>query len=270
MRYQDTINHLSKVLNDQQAEVSTEANELLEILAEENLGTKRQKAKQTAKAIDELTRLLPEKDIPESLNNLRISLLNYHNGSIDGKALINILITALPQLKNQRWLGDDSMVQGFDFEDIFAQCRNDSKIPELFDSIIDLLGEIRDSGELDSRSMIDALSKLISTLHIGKSTTCFSLDGAWQFLCNFLENYFWAEAKKIPALGGLVEALETTLKETNIEIMKLHTKVHSEMTTRVTEQVRLFQKNEDSIFRVYGKSGALTLECPDSSQRYKA
>lgn len=269
MRYQDTINHLSKILNSQQAKLSSEATELLGTLAEENITTKRQKARQTAAVIDQLTRLIPEKDIPTSLIDLRNKLISYHNGNLDGKTLVNTLIAELPQLQNHRWLGDDAMVQGFNFEEIFIQCRDNSKIPELFDSIIDLLEDIRDSGELDSRSMIDALSKIISTLHIGKSTSCFSLDGAWQFLWSFLENYFWAEAKKIPALGGFVEALEKTLQETSIEITKLHSTVHSEMTTRVTEQVRIFQKNEESIFRVYGKSGALALEGPNSSQRFE-
>lgn len=270
MKYQDTIHHISKLLNNHQASVSTEASELLDTLAEENISLKREKAKLTISAIDQLTRLIPEKDVPSSLISFRKALASYCRGDTDGKTLIKLLITELPQLRTQRWLGDDSMVKGFDFEEIFTQCRNESKIPDLFDSIIELLEDIRDSGELDSRSMSDALSKIISTLHIGKTTSCFALDGAWQFLCSFLENYFWAEAKKIPALGGFIEALETTIKETNFEIIKLHQSVHSKMTSQVTEQVRVLQKSEDSIFRVYGRTGNLALEDSASNKHFQA
>lgn len=265
MRYQDTINHLSKILNEKQARLSSHADLLLDTLTEENIAAKRQKAAEVSNLIDQLIHLLPENDIPASLIELKKTLTDYSGGQIEGKTLAKILINEIPALKNHRWLGDDAMSQGFNFEEIFAHCRDNSRVPELFDSIIDLLEEIRDSGELDSKSIIDALSKIISTMHIGKATSCFSLDGAWQFLCSFLENYFWAEAKKIPALGSVVEALEATIKETRLEMTKLQETVHTEMTTRVTEQVRLFKNKDDAIFKIYEKTGTISIASTNSS-----
>lgn len=270
MSSQEAVNHLEKLLKSHQTNLNISTDDLIGQVSGENLAQKKATAGVVLKQLQEIKTLAPKSKIPSWLEELETKLSQFSQSQLDGPGIIRALVALTPEIKKHEWLLDETSSSGFDFEEIFNDCRVNSRIPELFDSIIELLEQIRDSGELDSRNMIDALSKIIATLQVGKQSSCFSLEGSWQFLCSFLENYFWAEAKKLPGLGSVVEALETTIKDAQIEMAKLSSEVRTEMSNRVKKEVRFLQKSEHPIFASYGKNGELISppEYNSSGQEY--
>jgi len=254
---QEAINHLVKLLKDHQAELSKSADSLLSEVAGEDLNQKRTSANALLAILRQVRKLAPASRIPSWLTELEKGLDEFLKAGINSSQLVRILFGVIPSIKEHDWVLDDTKPRGFDFEEIFKECKENSRIPELFDLIVELLEQIRDSGELDSKSMSDALSKVIATLQVGKKASYFAMEGAWQFLCGFLENYFWAEAKKLPVLGSVFEALETTMKETQEELIRLNIQVHDSITMCVKEEVKVLQGVTSPVFTVYGRSGRL-------------
>lgn len=254
MSNQENLIHLANLLKKNQQTLLDYTAALLQKMAGEDIHDKRAHAVKVQSHLVSIGELVPASHLPTWFGELKQKSFEYSNGRLQGQDFLKAIINLLPEIKAHIWLSNDPSTSGFDFESIFVDCRSNSRIPELFDELILALEKIRDSGALDSRSMIDALSKLISTIHIGKSSSCFSMDGAWQFLCSFAENFLWNELSKIPLLGSLTEALRQTMKETEIEITKLYKDVQNEMTDRVTKEVRILQNSKD-IFNLYGKTG---------------
>lgn len=270
MQHADNINHLSQLLQQHHAKLQSEADLLLSAMAGEEIAQKKTHAAKTASAIGVITHLLPENQIPTWATELRNTLLRFSQSSSNGSEVLKLLVKLRETISNHSWMELPPAKEGIDFEQVFKTCRDNSAIPELFDSIIDLLEKIRDSNEIDSRNMIEALTQLIATMRIGKKSTCLSLDGAWDFLLGFLHNYFWAEAKKIPGIGTLVEALEKTIAETSKEIIRLQNQVHNEMASKVVTEVRALKNHDPKLFATYGKYGYLLTADSSSTQNYEA
>lgn len=269
VKHQDNINHLSELLRQHHAQLQSETDLLLTAMAGEDVAPKKQHASKTASAISNITQLLPENQIPKWAVELRNTLYNFSRSQAKGPEVLKLLIKLRATISDYNWMESGLADDGIDFEKVFEACREQSKIPDLFDSIIDLLEQIRDSEEIDSRIMVEALTKLIATMRIGKKSTCLSLDGAWEFLLDFIQNYFWAEAKKIPGIGSLVEALEKTISETGKEMSRLQNEVRAEMASKVATEVKALKNHEPKLFSTYGKFGHLLASESTSTQSYE-
>ncbi|WP_052229380.1 hypothetical protein [Pseudomonas fluorescens] len=270
MSDKELATHLNKLLNRQQISFIKSINDLLYKICGESISQKKTQASLLLEELENLKGLAPDSKCPTWVANLQTILFEFSQSKIDSSTLILGLVDMLPAIKSHQWMMLDIETQGFDFEEIFNECRLNSKIPELFDSIITLLEQICEIDELDSRSMVEALTKVIATLKLGKTSSRFSLEGSWQFLCGFLENYFWVEAKKIPGLGSIVEALEKTIKDTQIELYKLNSDVQETMTKRVKEEVKFLRQSSAPVFKTYEKNGQLSLAYRSSGDAIEA
>lgn len=270
MSTEEATKHLEKLLKSQQIETSNAATNFIKHLSKENLNEKRAAANRLVDELDSLKKLAPKSKAPAWLDELKAILVAYVNSQLDSEKVATQFIQTLPDIRNHQWTLETNPPSGFDFEEIFYQCRAESRIPQLFDEIIELLEKIRDSGELDSRSMVDGLSKIIATLEAGKTSTRFNFDGAWKFLCIFLENYFWAEATNIPGIGPLLHALRETFNTAEDEIVKLRNNINQSVEERAVSEVRLFQRSSAPQLAIYSASGLLIEDRGDSGQVIQA
>ena len=229
--------------------------QLVNILVSENLEEKKTQAKKSLDMSNDLRAAISDQDCPSWLNSLIDALKQFIGGRSNQNGLITHLITNLSQINNHKWAFDAQAEKSFDFDSIFEHYKAQSRIPELFDKIIEILEEIQSSGEVDSVSMMTALGKVIATLKKNKDGSYFSLNSAWAFLISFLKNYMWGELSKIPVLGTAMEALEKTIKETNEEMFKVHSSVQSEMKKTVESEVKGLKQKTNFDFVGYDKSG---------------
>ena len=206
-----------------------------------------------------------EKDRPDWISEVTLSLQRFLNGVWNSRQLIKYLVDNMAIVKNHKWEFGDPKEDAFDFDAIFEHYRSESRLPELFEEIVKILEKIKDSEDLDSRLMVKALGRVIATLNKGKAGSYFSINGAWEFLITFLQNYMWIELSKIPALGSIMQALEKTIKETNEEMLKVNSNIQSEMKSIVEADIRGLKNKASFNFMTYNKSG---LKLTDNSKRF--
>jgi len=228
---------------------------LVTTLVSENIQQKFDKAKLALDKANDLKASVSSKDAPPWLPSLITGLTHFVGKAWKQTNLIEHLIKLINQIREHKWVFESSTETAFDFDSIFEHYKNESRLPELFDEIIRILGEIHTSGDVDSVAMMTSLGKVLATLKQNKNGSYFSLNSAWEFLVTFLQNYMWGELSKIPVLGTALEALEKTIKETNEEMFKVHLSVQNEMSKVVETEIKGLQDKSSFNFVAYNKLG---------------
>lgn len=212
-------------------------NELLAKLSEGDSKAKVAACNNTIQALDDLKRAMSDGDRPAWINPLNDKLRWYANHSSHDKAgfqLLSAVLNANPHIETQTWAFASSETgSSIDFDAVYQQYYDGSRIPSLFDEILGLLQQIVDSGEIDSLSVINALEQLISTIRKNLHGTYLATRGTWEFSRAFLKNYLLHLLKQTPAIGGLVETLEKTAGELDSEMNTVFTGMVSEISTKV-------------------------------------
>jgi len=235
--------------------------ELVVSLVGENIENKKKIGQLSLIKANDLKASISQQDSPKWLPSLIAGLQYFQGNTWKQTNLIGHLINNINQIKKHKWVFENPADTAFDFDSIFEHYKAESRLPELFNDIVKILEEIQASGELDSLVMVKGLGQVIATLKKSKDGSYFSLNGAWDFLITFLQNYMWGELAKIPVLGSAMEALEKTIKETNEEMFKVHSNVQAEMKKVVELEIKGLKNKSSFKFLEYDKTGA---QLPDS------
>ncbi|XPF94862.1 hypothetical protein ACM9HF_02300 [Colwellia sp. RE-S-Sl-9] len=249
--YQVFIRFVSERHND----LISSLDDLVKSLVTVNSSGKKENAESSFKKSKDLESATAEGDRPSWVSDVTLALQRYIKGVHDSHQLITYLVDNMAIIKNHKWVFGDPSEDAFDFDSIFEHYKSQSRLPELFEEIIKILEELKSSDELDSRLMVKGLGKVISTLKKSKDGSYFSVNGAWEFLVTFLQNYMWSELSKIPALGSVMQALEKTIKETNEEMFKVHSNVQTEMENSIESDIKALKNKTSFDFISYNKSG---------------
>ncbi|MBV4476927.1 hypothetical protein [Pseudomonas botevensis] len=263
------VEFFSRILNERHADLKKVSEELILELAGENVTEKKSAAQRVKDSAIYLRSILPSSEAPGWLKDLINYTQYFIEGSWNSGDLAKSHYRLLSSILNHDWgivVGESS---GLDFDGVFEFYRKESRLPELFDQIISLLQSIKDSGEIDSLNILEALSKIIATLRNGKEGSYFSLNGAWKFLMSFANNYLWAELEKVPLLGTAFEALRKTVEDADKEMKGLHSSIQLELDRRVKEEVKVF-RNSAVGFLTYSRYGELLEDDGRSSTDIKA
>lgn len=254
-----------RFVNEKHKELINSLNDLVDHLVGEKLEVKKLKAEIALTKSNDLKASISNQDTPKWLPPLISGLQNFKSGGWKLTHLINHLISNQKIIKEHIWIFDNPSEQAFDFDSIFQHYKSESRLSELFSEIIIILEKIQQSGEVDSVSMMSALSKVIATLKQNKDGSYFSINSAWSFLISFLKNYMWSELSKIPVLGTAMEALEKTLKETDEEMFRVHTSVQQKMQNIIELEVKGLGNKSNFSFVGYNKTGSQLPKIKNSS-----
>jgi len=239
MANEKAVEFFTKLLLERHGELKQASETLITEMAGDNPENKKNAARRLGDMANTLSAFLPKSHVPEWLSSLQQYVNLYTTGKFSGGDFMQRYYKLLPKLLSYEWGFADQESLALDFDGIFEFYRNESRLPELFDKIVEILGDIKDSGALDSINMANSLAKVMATVKQGKSGSYFALNGAWEFLLSFANNYLWAELAKIPVLGTALESLKKTMDETKVEIFKLHNSVQQEMEQRAKDEVVL-------------------------------
>lgn len=167
-------------------------------------------ANQLLGALATLRNNLASKDVPSWLGQLEKSLTHFKDSpdTLEFRTgLLERLTACRPLIASHQWNfseGADPSV--IDFDSISKDAKSESRIPEIFDSLIKLLQECLDSNELDSVKARAAIERLLATLRAKESRTLFGMITTSRFTQQFIRNWLIGELKKLPIAGGAVEA----------------------------------------------------------------
>lgn len=232
---------------------------LVNALVSENLEVKKEKTKLSLKKAQDLKSAIADEDLPDWLTPLIEVLTKFFNGSNTQQALIGFIIRYEASIKSHVWVIEKDSEQAFNFDSIFEHYKSESRIPELFDEIIKILEDIEASGEIDSISMLSALTKVIATLKKNKDGSFFSMNSAWSFVTSFFKYYFLAEISKVPVLGSALLALQKVVDETNQEMSDIKSNVELKIKETVEQEIKPLRQRTELPFLAYdGKATEVT------------
>ena len=194
------------------------------------------KAKETLDIATTLQSVLSRQDQPQWLEPVISSLRPYiqTNGSPGfATGLVTTIASNYQPTVNHQWAFEHSDGEGFDFDGVFRRCEAESKIPELFDRLVEILDKIVQCEDLDSRKVIHTLETIIATLKANRNGSYFSVICTWNFAATFLKKVAWSTFLEIPILKIPVQALRETLEQTDKEFEKVHENMRSDMNNQL-------------------------------------
>lgn len=253
----ESVQLVLRLIQEKHASLIAASTQLLKVLASEDAASKKATAQSMLQIANDLRAILSSKDVPNWLSESINQLSHFVDGRWQASDLLINHIPIKAGLDTHVWAFDSSTETAFDFDSIFEHYKNSSRLPELFDLIIQMLTEIHESGEIDSLSMMNALAKVVATLKKGRDGSYFSLNSAWGFLLTFLDNYMWGELSKVPVLGTALDALRKTISDTNLEMQRVHQSIQDEMVRTVSSEIKALSDKTSFTFVTYDKSAKL-------------
>ncbi|MYM83182.1 hypothetical protein GTP44_14600 [Duganella sp. FT50W] len=250
-----SVELVTRVINEKHATLKVSAQELLKAIAGEDAALKIRAAENTLSDATSLKGMLSQNDVPSWLHSSITQTSNFVTGAWSSKDLLLNFISTQQALDKHVWQFDQSEEDAINFDAIFEHYKSQSRLPELFDEIIRILEQIKDSGHVDSVNLLSSLSKVIATIKRCKDGSYFSLNSAWDFLVNFLQNYMWGELSKLTIVGPMLEALRKTIEETNIEMFNLHTALKTETERVIGFEVKSLSNKASVSFLTYDCEG---------------
>lgn len=211
---------------------------LLDAISNNEQANKLMANKHLQKVGDELASILAQSDRPDWLIRINEATRVFAKRSPDKVTitagasfnLLKELVSLYPAVMNQEWVFEDGdQMPAYNFDDVFARAKRNSRLSELFDTMISSLEALLSTGAIDSLKAIEALKKLITTLSQNKDGSYFSTIASWKFVRTFTKNYIWKSLENIPGVQTVKSAFEETLKEMDLEIEGLHRAISAEL-----------------------------------------
>lgn len=227
------------VLQERCDEFKVDFDQLIEALSAAGLEGKRKAVAKLSQSADDLKRMLIERDRPRWLVSIIRSLDSYGPNLEISKQCFELskaIAKVYNTVQGHSWAFVTSNQDGIDFDFIFESCRNESRIPELFDKLVSSLDELIASSNIDSVRVVQALKKLSDTLRKNRKGSYFSTLASWDAVAGVMNTWVWVELEKVPLLGGLVTALRETLSETDTEMRSLHMAMQAEVKKQVATE----------------------------------
>lgn len=175
---------------------------------------------------------LHETDRPSWIGSLERVARKYctHSNSDTGRRVLESIVAVSNEMLPLNV--DESGSSEIDFDAIFARHRDEGRLPQLFDELIEQLTKILDCPEIDSKAIDAALSKLIATLKANKSGSFVAVSSTLD-LQRYVWNLMGPSLKQIPGAAPFVEAYEKTKADAEKEFEDIKQKDRDEVLERL-------------------------------------
>ncbi len=228
-----------RLVSERFKELRDRLSDLMAVLALENRDDKAARARAALDRAQHLEAALATGDRPSWLVPLIAAVQNYSNvphNPVAAGNLVTTLAQLYPTIDAHKWGFDFSGMEPFDFDGLYERYRDESRIPELFDNLIEILEQVVRCEDLDSRKIIHGLETLIATLRKNRTGSYFSLMCTWDFVRTYLINAAWETLSALPVLGPPIKALRTTMAEMDARMERLQEGMKSELRDRVRSE----------------------------------
>jgi hypothetical protein len=231
MQPSQSIEFYLRFLNQQLDLVREMIEGVLSVLPDSAQAMKVQAAQAAESGVDGLLKGLSKEDRPRWANQLHQALRQYlqvpdRQGA--GYKLLKSIIAVYPVMREHSW-SFSSDEPAIDFEGIYQRFINESRVPELFDTLVEKLTDLVESGNIDSVRVIRALEQVIATLRRSSRGSYFATRGAWEFASAAFRNFLWEALSDVPGVGAAVRAIRTTVEELDQEMLVVNSGASEEV-----------------------------------------
>lgn len=256
---QESIKLFANLIAEKHNSLKSKTDSLVQSLTSEDAALKLKSAEETMNLAKIMIDSLSNQDTPSWLKTMYHTLNIFcKEKRISAYELLRRILPEKQSMDSHLWNFENKSVSAFDFDGIYEHFKKESKLNELFDAIIKIIEEIKNSGEVDSLSMLKSLDKVIAAIKKGMHGSYFSMESTWRFFMSFMKHYMLAELSNIPALGSFVEAMKNTIDETNAELSKVHQNIKNEMQRIAVQEINELKDKPTIDFMTYHKHGKLS------------
>ncbi len=214
-----TVEAFLRFVNERYNDFKSRLTELMQVLCLNDSAEKARRAKLALEAAKSLEAALASQDRPAWLQPLAAALQTYQPDQAHlAQPLMQAIGNNCAAATNHQWAFDFSDEHPFDFDGLYERYEAESKIPELFDKLVELLDEIVQSGQIDSIRVLHTLETIIATLKKNRSGSYFGVLGTWNFVATYLKNIAWDTFLEVPILRVPVKALRETMEQLDKEV----------------------------------------------------
>jgi hypothetical protein len=133
-------------------------------------------------------------------------------------------------------LSDDS--GKYDFDTLYERLREERKLPELFDKMVDSVSKMIDSGEIESVTVIKALQKLLNVLKANKDGSYTSVSQSINYAV-FVKNFCLEFLKKTPGVKEYAAAYEKTVQDAEKERDQIEKDLQQESLKLIVDEIQI-------------------------------
>lgn len=235
-------------LNSKHQELLNVINRMILLFIESDINQKENIYRIFEKIVKELLSAIPADSRPSWLLSL-INIVNNYSGIFKQSEvrykIIDKLIIVLEEIKEHTWDLEVENHFRFNFDNIYKECKQETKLEELFDQIIELLQKIIDSGEVDSIKTLTTLEKLLASIKNHKTASYLAQKGMEGLLFRFIKNYAVIQLSELPIVGSLIKSLEKTIKESKVEMDQIDISMKEKMDSAFEVEFKLLGNNNN-------------------------
>jgi len=232
----ESLKFFLRLVQEKHEQLKTCLNELFQSMASDSHGEKVSANGLLLQACENLSYVLSAPDRPKWLEHLIKETTSYnqnHKAPGQNFRLLNNIVGQRNQAITHTWSFENSSIEtDYNFDDLYQRLKTESKLHELFDSMVSTLEKMVSSGEIDSLTALKSLEQLISIIKQNQDGSYFSVMASWEFLTGFTKNLVWQELTTLPGIKQLKSAFEKTVKEMDIELDTLHTSIADEIKNK--------------------------------------
>ena len=253
MTENESVKFFLRLVQEKHELLKTHLNELFQAFSSESHEEIVSANNSLHEACKDLSRVLSASDRPQWLQQLINETGLYsqkHNTSGHNFRLLNTIVAQRQSALSHTWSFEGSSVEAdYNFDSLYEKFKSDSKLPNLFDSMVSTLDKMITSGEIDSLTALRSLEQLISIIKQNKEGSYFSVMASWEFITSFTKNLVWQELSDLPGIKQLKSAFEKTIKDMDIELENMHKSIAEEMKKKykTTIQSLTYQKKSDKL-----------------------
>lgn len=184
---------------------------------------------------------LADEDRPGWLKEIYKRASDYatHFAAPQAKLFLTALTRNWRDIKEVRF--SDSVPELINFDDLFSTCRDEQRLPELFDKLIGIIHQIIESDELDSVSIRNAFLELINLLRTNRNG---SFTAILNTICTaaFVKNLCRSALAEVPGLKNLLEAFEQTQEEMQVKLARADEQTRNATIRILVEKIPRLEK----------------------------
>jgi hypothetical protein len=143
-----------------------------------------------------------------------------------------------------------------DFDALYVHFRDEGRIPELFDKLIQIISQIIDDGHIDSITALEALRQIIVLLRTNRNGSYLAARQSVT-IARYLRNLAKVVLEKVPLVKELLEVYDRTIEEIDDEFGRLEERIKDETMLAIARAIpRLAQlpKYADQSVRLLANS----------------
>jgi hypothetical protein len=241
---QQSIDNYLRIMNERYAQFKKDLDALIHAIAAGEANAKLKAAERTLNSADDLVRNIATDDCPHWLRVIHQILGRRGKQMADpvaSQAILLDLLNNYVSISPIAWSGDEGNY-AIDFDAIFAECREASTVPKLFEDILGLVRQIAESGEIENIKAIEALKTLIATLKKNAHGSYAGMSAVHDLIGQICTESMLNELETYPAIGSVVKTLRAKKDEVREALQFLKDSFRDAVNRRVDDKIKQIER----------------------------